>query len=663
MAQRKKPKERKRKPAVRPVILDFQIRRKLEEAEEYIEEEDFGEARRVLVELRQRAPGHPAVLESLAYVYYELQEWPNYIETAELLRERTPERADLYLSLTSAYVHAGLPFSAAQRVEEFLARFPRSEHAAMARDDLARIRRLCGDLLADMRKEDGFALVGEKADAFLSKHEWMQILIPTGRFAEALELAQAMEKEAPDWPPLCNNVGLLFGMLGRNDEALSYAERVLAKQPDNAFALAERVRRLYLLSRTEDAARAAEEAVLRTRDSARDDAELKLAETMALLGDDRGVLAAYRSAEEKNRPIDPAHRAFLLCLAGTAELRLGSESAARKLWEEAQEEMPAFDLAQLYLEDLEKPSFERHIPWYLSAGSVMPKGWMDAYIAETRQRKNEDALRAHARLFLEQRPALKALLPALLDRGDPQGRIFALTLCRLAETPETLEILRSFALGQHGPDDLRHSAMVVAVEHRVLQKGAIKMWVQGEWTEVVPLAFEITDEPLRAYAEEVYPFVMEAHEALKRKDLPVAERALAAALRMAPDSPDLLNNLAVLRELQGRKREAFAIEKDLRARFPDYSFGIMAAANLELNRGNPKEALKLLMPILRRERLHISEFAALCNVEIRALLASGELAGARRWFEMLCVEAPHHPSIRDLRRLLDAEEVAIGVSP
>jgi predicted Zn-dependent protease len=656
MAQRKKPKERKRKSVTRPILLDFQLRRKLEEVEEYIEEEDFGEARRVLVELRQRAPNHPAVLENLSHVYFELKEWHAYLEIAERLRERTPERADLYLSLASAYVRAGLLFSASRTLQDFLARFPRSEHVARARDDLARIRKLCGDLLADLRTADGFALWGEAAERFLVRHERIQILLPAGRFAEALELAQSLEKEAPDWPPLCNNLGLLLGMLGRNEEALSCAERTLAKQPDNAFALAERVRRLYLLGRTEDLARAAEEAALRTRDSTRDDADIKLAEAMALLGDDRGVLDAYRSAEAKNRPVDPAHRAFLLCLAGTAELRLGSESAARKLWEEAQEEMPAFDLAQQYLADLEQPLEERHIPWYLSARSVMPSDWMDAYIAETRQRKNPDALRARTRLFLEERPALKALLPALFDRGDPPGRVFALTLCRLAETPECLEMLRDFALGQRGPDALRHGAMTVVKEAGLLQKGSIQMWVQGEWTEVVPLAFEITEEPLRERPEALYALVRQAHEALTRNDLPVAEQALAAALREDPDSPDLLNNLAVVRERQGRKKEALAIEADLRKRFPDYSFAIMAVANHELARGNPKEAFKLLLPILRRDRLHISEFVALCGVEIRALLASGELTGARRWFEMLRAQAPHHPTIPDLRRLLNTYE-------
>lgn len=590
MAQRKKPKERKRKAGSRPLILDFQIRRKLEEAEALIDAEDLAGARRVLVELRQRIPGNPAVLEHLAYVYFETQKWHDYLEVAERLRERTPERVELYLSLISGYVQAALPFSAVRTLEDFLARFPRSEHVATAREDLTRIRRLCTDLLADMRKRDGLALVGDAVERFLQRHERMQILMSTGRLDEARELAQGMEQEAPDWPPLCNNLGMILGMLGRNEEALVYAERILTKQPDNAFALAERVRRLYLLGRISDATEAAAQAKLQTRDSLRDDAEVKLAEALALLGDDRGVLDAFASAQERSRPVEPGHRAYLFCLAGTAELRLGNEAAARALWEQAQAQLPAFDPAPQYLEDLERPVEERHIPWYLSAASLFSRDLIDAYIAETRQRKNDDALRARTRLFLDENSALAALLPALLDRGDPHGRTFAFTLCQLAQTPRTLELLRDFALGQHGPDELRYSAMLSAQAAGLLPKDTLTMWLQGAWTEVVSLAFTITREPLRQWPAEFHALITDA--------------------------------------------------------------------NRELKLGNAKAAIQLLLPVLRRDRLHISEFIALCGIEIRALIAQREFSGAQRWFEMLRAEAPDDPSFSVLRQLLAAARAA-----
>lgn len=591
MAQRKKPQQRKRRSNARPLILDFQIRRRLQEADDFFEEGDFAAARRGLAALRQQVPGNPAVLESLAKVYFETQEWHEYLEVAERLRERTPERAELYRSLTSGYVFAGLPFSAARTLEDFLKRFPRSEQAAAAQEELTRIRRLCTDLLADMRQRDGLTLTGEAAARFLARHEWMQVLIPTGRLDEALELAQAMEQEAPDWPPLCNNLCLLLGMRGKNEAALGYADRLLIRQPNNAFALAERVRRLYLLGRTKDAAEAAEQAKRRTHDSLRDDAELKLVEALALLGDDRGILEAYRSAQAKARPVEPGHRAYLFCLAGTAELRLGNESAARALWEKAQDELPTVALAQQYLEDLDRPVEERHIPWYLSAGSLIAGDLMDAYITETRQRKSDDALRARTRLFLDENPALVPILPALLDRGDAQGRAFAFALCQLAQTPHTLELLRDFALGQQGPDALRYSAMISAKEAGLLPTDAIKMWFKGQWSEILSLAFTITREP--------------------RHELP-----------------------------------------------PEFH-AIVTAANRELKRGNTTEVFKLLLPILRREQLHVSEFVALCSIEIRALIVQRELVGAQRWFAMLCAEAPHDPSVLPLRQMLNAAAAAV----
>lgn len=138
---------------------------------------------------------------------------------------------------------------------------------------------------------------------------------------------------------------------------------------------------------------------------------------------------------------------------------------------------------------------ERHIPWCLDAGSIIPQGAIDEYLSETRRLKNADALRARTRRFFDERPVLKASLPALLDRGDPRGRIFALTLCRLAETPELWDMLRNFALGQRGPDELRHHAMTAVKAAGLLPKGPVRMWMKGEWTEVVPIAFEVTEEP------------------------------------------------------------------------------------------------------------------------------------------------------------------------
>lgn len=639
------------------MVLDYQIRRGLDEAELCLDEEDFAGARRILTELRRQAPGNPEVLGRLAEVYFELDQWTAYVEVMERLRERTPDRAELYPPLALAYVRAGLPFRAAALLERFCVRFPKHGQVSVAREDLARVRRLCGDLLAEIRERDGFPLSDAEAERALREHEWMQILIPAGRFDEALELGRAIEKEAPEWPPLCNNLGLVLGMLGQHEAALSYLDRSLAAQPDNPFALAERVRRLYLLGHAEEAAQAALEAATAAASSARDDAETKLAEAFALLGDDEKILSAHRDAEAKNRPQHAWSRAFLLALAGTAELRRGDEEAARALWKRAQEAQPGFDLAETYMEDLDRPVGERHIPWYLEAGSIIPQGAIDEYLSETRRLKNADALRARTRRFLDERPVLKASLPALLDRGDPRGRIFALTLCRLAETPELWDMLRNFALGQRGPDELRHRAMIAVKAAGLLPKGPVRMGMKGEWSDVVPIVFEVTEEPLREHPPSMYPLIERIHAALHSDDLEDAEGALSAALLEEPDAPELLNNLAVLRSRQGRTQEAKAITKDLRERFPDYSFARMNEANQELQRGRPKEALKLLSPLLQRERLHVSEFTTLCSIEVRALVALGEVAQARSWFEMLREHLPGHVLVPALRDLLGQAEV------
>lgn len=159
------------------MVLDFQIRRGLDEAELCLDEKDFAGARRILSELRRQAPGNPEVLDHLAELYFELAQWPAYVEVMERLRERTPDRAELYLPLALAYVRAGLPFRAEAHLERFCVRFPKHGQVSVAREDLARTRRLCVDLLAEVKEQNGSPLSGAEAEHVLREHEWMQVLL------------------------------------------------------------------------------------------------------------------------------------------------------------------------------------------------------------------------------------------------------------------------------------------------------------------------------------------------------------------------------------------------------------------------------------------------------------------------------------------------------
>src|SRR5437868_5900770 len=107
-----------------------------------------------------------------------------------------------------------------------------------------------------------------------------------------------------------------------------------------------------------------------------------------------------------------------------------------------------------------------------------PKDALLLHLAAVATLRGRDEAAAHE-LWAE------VLVPILLDRGDPQGREFALGLARALKTPKMLEALRDFALGQRGSDELRAQAAQVVSEAGLFEDHTARLWLGGEWREML----------------------------------------------------------------------------------------------------------------------------------------------------------------------------------
>src|SRR5262249_57892058 len=92
----------------------------------------------------------------------------------------------------------------------------------------------------------------------------------------------------------------------------------------------------------------------------RRDAGTKKAEALSYLGDDEGVLAAFRAAERARSGTWIAEDGLLIHLAAVAAQRLGRADEARRLWNEALKAAPGLALPRANLDDLRRPVGERH---------------------------------------------------------------------------------------------------------------------------------------------------------------------------------------------------------------------------------------------------------------------------------------------------------------
>jgi predicted Zn-dependent protease len=265
----------------------------------------------------------------------------------------------------------------------------------------------------------------------------------------------------------------------------------------------------------------------------------------------------------------------------------------------------------------------------------------------------DDAFSAEIRPYLASNPSLRTLVPYLLERGDPAGRELACIIARAAKTPEMLSALREFVLGRFGSLEQRMRMAEVVSQAGMLPKGPLRMWAGGKWTEVLYMGYEIHSEPSPStLAGRAYELYDRAVVALRRGDPASAEQFLRKALQLAPDSPQLVHNLATAVGQQGRAAEAEAMVEDLHRRLPDYLFARTAVAQFRIRDGNLAAAKALIEPLFSKNRFHVSEFGAFSVAQIKLLIAQGEIKGAKGWLDMLAESDPDNPALPGLRAQL-----------
>jgi len=182
----------------------------------------------------------------------------------------------------------------------------------------------------------------------------------------------------------------------------------------------------------------------------------------------------------------------------------------------------------------------------------------------------------------------------------------------------------------------------------------VRLWMKGEWQEILLLGFEIFTEaegermPLRAER-----LVVDAMEEIKFGNAAKGERLIKQAIEIAPNHPTLLNNLAAAYGRQGKVTECRNLIAEIRQKFPDYFFGITNEAMTLARDGKPDEAEELVKPLLRNKRLHITEYAALCGAQIEIALARKNREAAQSWIQMWESADPDNPNLEIMRSRLE----------
>ncbi len=600
----------------------------LQEAERLLRRKRPQEALAVLQQLEQSYPNDEDLLVLLVNTCLDLNDLQGYQRYAERLLPMRANDPDLLLALAGVYASNLYPSLAVQTFRRFLERYPDHPKAKDARQSLVRLETALDELLPTL------GLTGVDRIELAALHDRIGIALNSGDFSQGRKAGQQLLGRLPTFIPAHNNLSLMDFAEGKLQQAIERARHVLTLDPDNYQALGNLTRYLALTDREEEARRCLQELLAIDKD----ELELlwKQAETLAYLGEDQALLEVYQRAEARGYHKPPLANPILHHLAAVAALRLGHEKRARDLWRQALKLNRNFALARDNLADLEQPVEQRHAPWPFTLQQWVPRQTLaDAlkHFQRTNNNRREGAGQQAALGLLQQHPELVTLVGILLDRGDPDGRDFALETALLARKPEMLQALRDFALSRRGPDEMRLRAARAVSEAGLLPDGPVRTWVRGKWHDTIHYQFDITWEPTDLHSPAATELLATATHALRKNQPEEAERLLLQALELASDIPEILNNLAVAYERQGRKDEALALVRRTHEEYPDYFFGNITMANVATSEGAFDEAMNLLRPLTDRRTLHISEFENLCISYIQLGLAKKDRALVEGWLD------------------------------
>jgi tetratricopeptide (TPR) repeat protein len=635
---------------------------RLAEAGRLVASRRWSQAREILDALDERYPGRLDVLSLLLDVCFEQKDMSRYLSVCERLLAQNPDDPDMTLSLAGAYLSNAYLVLALQTFQDFLARWPSHQRASEAQKTVKDLE----EELRDASRE--FARPWDEFFQMSLLHDRVQVFMHRGQYTEALHLGQEVIEKYPWFVPAFNNVSAMFWEQGQPEPAISTALKVLDAEPQNVHALSNLVRYHVLSGHSDEAPQFA--ARLKASTAPAFDRTLKIAEALTYLGDDQGVLDAFQSADRETELNVPS-AGMLYHLAAVAAFRLGKTADAERYWRRSLKLLPGFELAAGNLDDLRKPPAERHGPWPFTLGYYIKKETINELIealsagySETQSVRRSAGSKVKSpgknisvegdldvnivnvtHRWYESHPEVAALLPVLLERGDPGGREFAFKMVNFLETPALLEALKDFSLGRFGPDMMRAEAAQKCIEAGLLPSGMQKLWSRGQPRDVILMGFEIHAEPVETHGRQVEKLHEAALEAMHAGDGAKGEALLRQAIELEPDAPDLLNNLGAALELQGRKDESYALLRDVYARFPDYFFGQTSMAMLHIHQGEMDQARRILEGLGARPRLHILEFDALCVTYIDLFLAENNKPAARSWLEMWEKVDPDHPKL------------------
>lgn len=634
----------KSKPTLRPASPDYRLIEGLEDADRLMRRQQWIEARQLLEDLNRRFRSQPQVLARLMDVTLEQGDSLAYLSACEQMQRLESGDPDLVLALIGAYMNNLRPTRALRWLEFFLERWPEHPQAEEA-------RRAKANILEDLAKSF--------ASSDLSQDEWLQLsaqldemrtMLDQERYRQAIAIGEALVQRFPRFSAAYTHLAQAAWLDGQWKRAVAVTRQQLEFDPGNLYGLRN-------LAQFQTGSKEPNETQTLTDHLKKvpvttDEENLLVIEALSFLGADAEVLESYEQARLRGDLATPGPRsAKAHHLAAAAACRLNDLPTARQCWQKALAMHPGFALAQTNLDDLGKPDSQRNCPWPFTLEYWLPRLIIYEFMRtiELQQRGSSAAMRRACLRLVERHPEIETLVPLLLERGDEYCREFALALARLAQTPDLIQAARDFAFSQSGPDQMRLEAASLAIHSGLIPSGFQRLWLNGQWTEILLLGIELQHDKLIRHSALVRQLLEQALRSARQGEIEQADSFFMQALEVEPDSPDILYNQSAIYQAQGRYELAYQQIEQVYTRYPDYLFGRVGQAQILIRRGHFKQARQVLEPLFSRKNMNYSEFDAFCAINIELCLAEEQISKAAAWFSTWESANPQNPKLEIYR--------------
>jgi len=622
----------------------------LEHISDLMREGEHEEARGMLFEYVEKYPKVARAFSVLATVCATMKDTPGMFWAAERLLEvgqRTLEDYTLYHTACIANDMLAVLVACEEQMQR---RFP-----VRGKEDITVLRE---ELLTTFKRNAAVAdddltpYTDEDLLALMRGQEMSTLYLGSQRFDLAIQICDEMIARFPFYTSPYNNKSLAILYDRGPDAAESFLQHSLELHPDNLFAIAFKIRQLALLGRHEELPGYCKRlADLPMKYPNPLDFYIGKIEAFAWADDLERIVELYPHArKEIGEEWDitrPTHAQTTHYVA-VAHARLGDRETAVKLWKS----IPpgTLEIAAENLEDIQKPIGEQNGPWFFETDHWIPKQFFTILRQESRragindQDEKRDAakferyVKAHFKRAFTLFPSFESTLAEILQRGGPKSRDFVRLFVGMRETPKFKAAALEFALGQSGSDTCRNDLVVALMQSQWLNpKQPFRFWREGEWRELETFNTEIYSEskewelPLSPQGHEM---AAEANELAHKGKYKQAIKLLTEVNEKEPGRAPVLYNIAVFHKALGDEETHDNMIDDLAEQFPNYFFIKNALARRLIQQKRFDEALKILAPLQKLERMHISEFKTLYGTLIFCHLVKGNIDTAKSIYDI-----------------------------